>query len=82
MSKPQQPQKDQPKAVEVVPDGRWFQLIKDTFSEARLVEIVVRGGKVVETDSSVDLSRIQLGKLVRRIGETFGEKPAAKEKTA
>jgi hypothetical protein len=57
-----------------LPDGRWFTLRKDSFSESRLIEIVVKSGVVVEQEESVDLSRIQLGKLVRRIGETFGEK--------
>lgn len=65
--------KEQPKAEAVIPDGRYFSLVKDSYSEARLLELVVKGGRVVEQSATVDLSRIQLGKLVRRIGETFGE---------
>lgn len=57
-----------------VPDGRYFQLKKISYSEAQLVEVVVKDGKLAEQEVSEDLSRIQLGKLVRRIGETFGEK--------
>ncbi len=74
----QQQKTSPPKTPEVlaeilVPDGRWFQLCKESFSEAKLVEIVVRDGVVLELSQTADLSRIQLGKLVRRIGETFGD---------
>ena len=69
MKAPAKPTQETP----LLPDGRYFSLTKVSFSEARLSEYVIRGGKIVSEDASEDLSRIQLGKLLRRVGENWHE---------
>lgn len=61
------------KSETILPDGRWFCLKRATFAEATLSEVEIKDGKVISAETNEDLSKICLGKLLRRISETYGD---------
>lgn len=53
-------------------DGTYFKVQRLNAVEAQLTEAVVKDGGVIAHTEQVDVARIILGKLMRRIGEIYG----------
>ena len=56
-------------------DGIYYKVTRENALEARLTEVVIKNNEVIEHKEQVDVARIILGKLIRRVGDTYGVKP-------
>jgi len=52
--------------------GTYFKIKKLNSIEAEMTEVTVRDGLVTEKRKHVDVARIILGKLIRKVGDSYG----------
>jgi hypothetical protein len=53
-------------------DGTYFKVERVNAIEAKLTEAVIKNNDVIAHTEQVDVARIILGKLMRRIGDIYG----------